>query len=97
MHGTQLASVVSWPAPGLGPAGGAAEPAGSSNGHEAGEVVVEAGSGLGGSRPTLRRVLSDPAARVVVVKHRDRLPGLGVGHLKAVLGAHGRRLVVADP
>ena len=53
--------------------------------------------GLNGNRPRLRRVLSDPTASVVVVEHRDRLAHFGVEHLEAVLGAHGRRLVVAGP
>jgi putative resolvase len=69
----------------------------ASNGHEVGEVVTEVGSGLDGNRPKLRRVLSDPTASVVVVEHRDRLARFGVEHLEAALGAHGRRLVVADP
>jgi putative resolvase len=43
------------------------------------------------------RVLSDPTASVVVVEHRDRLARFGVEHLEAVLGAHGRQIVVADP
>jgi len=68
----------------------------TSNGHEVGEVVTEVGSGLDGNRPKLRRVLSDPTASVVVVEHRDRLARFGVEHLEAALGAHGRRLVVAD-
>ena len=34
-------------------------------------VVREVGSGLVGRRPKLRRVLSDPAAAVIVVEHRD--------------------------
>jgi putative resolvase len=33
---------------------------------------------------------------VVIVEHRDRLARFGAGHLQAVLGAHGRRVVVAD-
>lgn len=32
-------------------------------------------------RPKIRRVLSDPCARVVVVEHRDRLALFGVEHL----------------
>jgi putative resolvase len=62
-----------------------------------GQVVCEVGSGLNGERPKLRRVLSDPDARVMVVEHRDRLARLGVGHLEAALSAQGRRIVVADP
>jgi putative resolvase len=67
------------------------------HGLEVGQVVCEVGSGLNGKRPKLRRVLSDPDARVIVVEHRDRLARFGVEHLEAALAAHGRRIVVADP
>ncbi|GAB4973889.1 hypothetical protein MAHJHV57_25230 [Mycobacterium avium subsp. hominissuis] len=60
------------------------------------QVVVEVGSGLTGKRPKLRRILSDPDAKVVVVEHRDRLARFGVEHLEAALSAQGRRIVVAD-
>ena len=62
-----------------------------------GQVVCEVGPGLSGKRPKLRRVLSDPDAKVIVVEHRDRLAQFGVEHLEAVLSAQGRRIVVADP
>lgn len=68
----------------------------TTEGHAVGEVVTEVGSGLNGKRAKLRRVLSDPSASVVVVEHRDRLARFGVEHLEAVLGAHGRRIVVAE-
>ena len=68
----------------------------TSRGHTVGEVVCEVGSGLNGKRPKLGRILSDPSASVVVVEHRDRLARFGVEHLEAALGAHGRRVVVAD-
>ncbi len=61
------------------------------------QVVTEVGSGLDGKRPKLRRVLSDPDAKVIVVEHRDRLARLGVEHLEAALSAQGRRIVVVDP
>lgn len=64
---------------------------------QVGQVVCEVGSGLNGKRPKLRRILSDPDARVIVVEHRDRLARLGVEHLDAALSAQGRRIVVADP
>ncbi|MER5915301.1 IS607 family transposase [Streptomyces sp. NPDC001982] len=60
------------------------------------EVVTEVGSGLGGRRRELHRILADPGAAVIVVEHRDRLARFGVGHLEAVLSASGRRLVVLD-
>lgn len=62
-----------------------------------GQVVCEVGSGLNSKRPKLRRILSDPDARVIVVEHRDRLARFGVEHLEAALSAQGRRIVVADP
>jgi putative resolvase len=61
------------------------------------QVVMEVGSGLNGKRPKLRRILSDPDAKVIVVEHRDRLARFGVEHLEAALSAQGRRIVVADP
>ena len=67
------------------------------HGLEVRQAVCEVGSGLNGKRPKLRRVLSDPDARVLVVEHRDRLARFGVEHLEAALSAQGRRIVVADP
>ncbi|WP_407665184.1 IS607 family transposase [Mycolicibacterium phocaicum] len=66
------------------------------NGYEVGEVVTEVGSGTNGKRPKIRRVLSDPSAKVVVVEHRDRQARFGVEHLEAALSAQGRRIVVTD-
>lgn len=62
-----------------------------------GQVVTEVGSGLNGKRPKLRRILSDPDVKVIVVEHRDRLARFGVEHLEAALAAQGRRIVVAEP
>ncbi|MBT2505924.1 IS607 family transposase [Streptomyces sp. ISL-98] len=61
------------------------------------EVVTEIGSGLNGKRRKLHRVLADPAARVIVVEHKDRLARFGVEHLQAALSATGRELVILDP
>jgi putative resolvase len=69
----------------------------TANGHAVGEVVTEAGSGLSGKRPKLRRILSHPSASVLVAEHRDRLARFGTGHLEAALAAHGRKIVVAGP
>ncbi|MGX1805750.1 IS607 family transposase [Nocardia sp. NPDC055321] len=62
-----------------------------------GHVVGEVGSGLNGTRPKLRRILSDLSVSVAVVEHRDRLARFEVEHLEAALRASGRRIVVADP
>jgi putative resolvase len=51
---------------------------------------------LNGKRPKLRRILSDPNARVIVVEHRDRLVRFSVEHPEAALAAQLRRIVVVD-
>lgn len=66
------------------------------NGHVIGEVVTEVGSGLNGTWPKLRRILSDPSACMVIVEHRDRLARFGVEYLEAALSAQGRKVIVAD-
>jgi putative resolvase len=56
--------------------------------------------GYGGetvSGPSLRRILSDPDVRVIVVGHNDRLVRFGVEHPEASLGARGGGIVVTDP
>jgi putative resolvase len=60
------------------------------------DVVCEVGSGMTGSRPKLRRILSDPSVTVIVVEHRDRLARFGVEQLESALAAAGRRVLVAD-
>jgi putative resolvase len=57
-------------------------------------VEAEAGSGVNGSRPKVRRLLADPAVTVVVAGHRDRLGRTGTELAAAALSAHNRRLVV---
>ena len=61
-----------------------------------GLVVSEVGPGAHGKRPKLRRVLSDAAASMVVVEHRDRLSRFGAGYLEAALSAQGGKVLVAD-
>jgi putative resolvase len=61
-----------------------------------GQVVCEVESGMNGHRRKLSRVLSDPAATVIVVEHRDRLTRFGFEHLQASLASAGRRVVVLD-
>jgi putative resolvase len=60
------------------------------------EVVTETGSGLNGKRRKLHRILANPKAAVIVVKHRDRLARFGVEDLQAAL-ATGRQLAILDP
>jgi putative resolvase len=67
------------------------------NGHQVSEAVCEAGSGMDGNRPKLRRILPGPSATVIAVEHRDRLARFGVEQLESALAAAGRRVLVADP
>jgi putative resolvase len=60
------------------------------------EVVSEIGTGMNGRRAKLARLLRDPHVQTIVVEHRDRVARFGVEHLRAALGATGRRIVVVD-
>jgi putative resolvase len=51
---------------------------------------------MNGHRRELTKLLSDPAATVIVVEHGDRLTRFGFEHLQASLAACGRRIVVLD-
>jgi putative resolvase len=42
------------------------------------------------------RLLADPAVRIIVVEHRDRLARFGSEYIEAALRAGGRRLAVVD-
>lgn len=58
--------------------------------------VPEIGSGLNGHRTKIMRLLADPAVRVIVVEHRDRLARFGSEYIESALSASGRKLVVVD-
>jgi putative resolvase len=58
-------------------------------------VVREIGTGLSGERPKLRKLLSDPDAKIIVVSDRERVLSRGGEIVEASLTAAGRRLVVA--
>lgn len=58
--------------------------------------VSEVGSGMNGSRPKIRRLLSDPTVHTIVVEHRERFGRMNVELVEAALNASGRRLVVID-
>jgi putative resolvase len=59
-------------------------------------VEAEVGSGMNGSRPKIRRLLSDPAVSSVVVEHRDRLGRMNTELVESALAAQGRSLIVLD-
>lgn len=59
-------------------------------------VVTGIGSGMNGHGRKFTLLLSDPAATVIVVQHRDRLARFGVEHLEASLAACGLQIVVLD-
>jgi putative resolvase len=56
-------------------------------------VEAEAGSGVDGSRATVRRLLSGQAVTVVAAGHRDRLGRVNTELAEAAPSAHDRRLV----
>lgn len=58
--------------------------------------VSEIGSGLGGHRPKLRRLLADQLLQTIIVEHRDRLARFGSEYLEAALLSAGRTLVVHE-
>jgi putative resolvase len=60
------------------------------------QTVSEVGSGMNGSRPKLRRLLSDRTVDCIVVEHRERLARLGSEYVEATLLGAGRRLLVVD-
>jgi putative resolvase len=51
---------------------------------------------MNGSRPKIRRLLSDPAVSGVVVEHRDRLGRMNTELVESALAAQGRSLIVLD-
>ena len=59
-------------------------------------TVTEIGSGRGGRRSRLRKLLGDPKVATIVVEHRDRLARVGVEHLEAALATYGRTVIVLD-
>lgn len=65
-------------------------------GAEVAASAAEVGSGMNGSRPKIRRLLSDPSVTVLVVEHRDRLGRMNTELVEAALAANGRRLVVLE-
>lgn len=58
-----------------------------------GEVVTGVGSAVNGRGRKLGRLLADSAARIVV-GHRGRLACFGVEHLRAVLAARNRQVLI---
>src|ERR1700730_1036476 len=70
----------------LGGQGGRLTGRATGQGLMVGKVVCEVGSGMNGSRPKLRRILSDPSVTVIVVEHRDRLAGFRGGEAGAAAG-----------
>jgi putative resolvase len=59
-------------------------------------TVTEIGSGLNGDRPKLKKLLSNPEIKIVLVEHRDRLMRFGGEYVESSLAAQGRRIIVAD-
>ena len=51
-------------------------------------VEAEVGSGMNGSRPKARRLLTDSSVSAVLVEHRDRLGRMNTELAEAALAAH---------
>ena len=60
------------------------------------DVVSKVASGLNDRRPKLRKLLSDPTVRTVIVEHRERLARFSVGMVEAMLQARGGALIAID-
>lgn len=61
------------------------------------ETVREVGSGLNGHCPAMLKLLKNPAVKMIVVEHRERLVRFGFDYLEAALAASGRSIVVVEP
>jgi len=59
-------------------------------------TVTEIGSGVNGNRSRLRKILSDPNIKTIVVEHRDRFGCMNVELVESVLTASGRTLLVMN-
>jgi putative resolvase len=68
----------------------------TTNGMSPTGVVSEVGSGLNGHGTKLLGLRRDPSRGAMVVEHRDRLAGFGVGYLDAALAGPGRRVEVVE-
>ena len=59
-------------------------------------VVKEIGSRVNDTRPKLRKLLTDPSVRAIVVEHKDRLTRFGYNYLEQLLKMQGRRIEVIN-
>ena len=59
--------------------------------------VIEIASGLNDERPKLKKLLTDPRVRVLVVEHRDRLTRFGYSYIATLLEHQGRRVEALYP
>jgi len=68
----------------------------TTNGLTVTAIVTEVGSGMNGTRPKIRKLLSDSTATTILVEHRDRLGRMNTELVESALASTGRRLVVID-
>lgn len=59
-------------------------------------VVKEIGSGVNDTRPKLLKLLTDPAIRLIVVEHKDRLTCFGFNYIEQLLAMQGRQIEVIN-
>jgi putative resolvase len=68
----------------------------TAGGQAVSEMVTEVGPAVNGRRRKLGRILAEPTATQIVVKHRDRLARFCVEHLQAALAGQGWQIVILD-
>jgi putative resolvase len=61
------------------------------------QTITEIGSAMNGHRPKLKKLLTNPDIKTILIEHSDRLMRFGVEYLETALAAQGRKIAVADP
>lgn len=60
------------------------------------ETVVEIGSALNGHRKKMKKLLSNPKIKIIIVEHSDRLMRFGIEFLESTLASQNRKLIVIE-
>lgn len=68
----------------------------AARGYQVTHIVKEIGSGVNDSRPKLLKLLTDPAVKLIVVEHKDRLTRFGFNYIEQLLTMQGRRIEVIN-
>jgi predicted site-specific integrase-resolvase len=68
----------------------------AARGYQVTHIVKEVGSGVNDSRPKLLKLLTNPAVKLIVVEHKDRLTQFGFNYIEQLLAMQGRRIEVIN-